>query len=201
VKKNETIQNINGIGYLHVIKLFSTNMKKNLQALQQYESIIIDMRGYPNSHVFLALANNIFPLGTSFFSETYPDIVDIGKILLVKGYRLGHWNKLKNKNIVILVDENTQSQAEFLVMALQQKPNVKVIGTPTAGADGNAIFLSFPGNIRTSLTGIGIVYPDGGQTQRCGIKIDYPVNPTIKDYQTTQDPILDYATKYLASAH
>jgi hypothetical protein len=197
VKNDETVQNIKDIGYLHIHKLFFNNMQKNLQILQQYEHIILDMRGYPNERVFLELTQNILPFGTSFFSSTYADIVDIGTIRITKGYNIGLWNKLKDKNIVILVDENTQSQAEFLVMALQQKPNVKVIGTPTAGADGNVIFLNFPGNIQTTLTGIGILYPDGSQTQRCGIKIDYPVNPTIEDYINTQDPILEYAIQYL----
>jgi hypothetical protein len=196
MKNDETVQNINGIGYLHVFKLFSTNMQKNIQALQQYENIIIDMRGYPNSQVFFALTNKILPFGTSFFNSTHSDIVDIGKIRLTKGYTIGFRNKFKNKNIVILVDETTQSHAEFLVMALQQNHNVKVIGMPTAGADGNVLYFTFAGNIQTTLTGIGIVYPDGRQTQRCGIKIDYLVNPTIEDYINTQDPILDYAIQY-----
>jgi hypothetical protein len=196
LKKDETVQNMNGLGYLHINKLSPYNMQKNIQALQQYKQIILDMRGYPCNKVFIGLTNQMLPFGTSYFSSTYPDIVDIGKIRLAKGLTLGFRNRLKNKNIVILVDETTISLSALLVMALQQNFDVKVIGTPTGGADIYIVSLKFPGNIQTILTGAGIVYPDGSQTQRCGIKIDYPVHPTIDDYINTQDPILEYAIQY-----
>ena len=40
-------------------------------------------------------------------------------------------------SIIILVDEITQSQAVYTAMAFRQVPGAVVIGSTTAGADGN----------------------------------------------------------------
>jgi hypothetical protein len=39
--------------------------------------------------------------------------------------------------VVILVDEISQSQAEYTTMAFRSSPRATVIGSTTAGADGN----------------------------------------------------------------
>jgi len=44
---------------------------------------------------------------------------------------------------VILVDERTQSQAEYTTMALRTAPGAIVMGSQTAGADGNVSLIPF----------------------------------------------------------
>jgi carboxyl-terminal processing protease len=46
--------------------------------------------------------------------------------------------------VIILVNELTQSHAEFTVMALQAAPHSIVIGSQTAGADGNVSWVFLP---------------------------------------------------------
>ena len=58
--------------------------------------------------------------------------------------------------------------------------NNKVFGSTTAGADGNVSTIILPGKIRTMISGIGVYYPDGTETQRVGIVPDVEVKPTIK---------------------
>lgn len=38
--------------------------------------------------------------------------------------------------VVILMDETSQSQSEYTVMALRQSPNAVVVGSPSIGASG-----------------------------------------------------------------
>ncbi len=71
--------------------------------------------------------------------------------------------------IAILINETTQSSAEYHTMAFRTAPNSKVFGSTTAGADGNVSRILLPGNISTMISGIGIYYPDGTETQRIGI--------------------------------
>ena len=59
-------------------------------------------------------------------------------------------------------------------------PNATVIGSTTAGADGNVSEIYLPGGIYTMISGIGIYYPDGGETQRIGIVPDIEIHPTIE---------------------
>ena len=99
--------------------------------------------------------------------------------------------------IVIIVNATTLSQAEYTTMAFQSSPNVTVIGSMTAGADGNVSQISLPGGILTAISGLGVYYPDGTETQRKGVKIDMVMHPTIKGIKEGRDEILEKAIEMI----
>ena len=81
-------------------------------------------------------------------------------------------------------------------MCLQKGDNVTTIGSQTAGADGNTNEIEFIG-FKSLMSGLGVYYPDGTETQRKGIKIDIEVQPTIKGIQEGKDEILEEALEFL----
>ena len=95
--------------------------------------------------------------------------------------------------VLILIDEQTQSRAEFTVMALRTAPDAIVVGSQTSGADGNVSQIDLPGGIRTFYSGLGVFYPDGTPTQRIGIVPDVVVTPTISGIQNGVDEVLQRA--------
>jgi C-terminal processing protease CtpA/Prc len=99
--------------------------------------------------------------------------------------------------VVILVDERTQSQAEFLAIAFRTAPGAIVIGSTTAGADGDASTAPFPGGFSTYIAGIGIFYPDNRPTQRLGIVPDIKVKPTIAGIQAGRDELIEEAFRQI----
>lgn len=113
--------------------------------------------------------------------------------LLVGGKRNDNY---KNK-IVIIINELTQSSAEYHTMAFRVAPNAIVLGSTTAGADGNVSTIILPGNIRTLISGIGVYYPDGTETQRVGIIPDLEMKPTIKGIRNGEDELLDKAIEII----
>jgi len=76
-------------------------------------------------------------------------------------------------------------------------PNVVGIGSQTAGADGNIMLIDLPGGYRTAITGLGVYYPDGRETQRIGIVPDIEVKPTIAGIKQGKDEVLERAITYL----
>jgi Periplasmic protease len=66
--------------------------------------------------------------------------------------------------VVVIVNSYLQSQAEYKTMAFHSAPNVTVIGSTNAGADGNISQIFLSGNIRTVISGIGVYYPNGTET-------------------------------------
>ncbi|WP_057938599.1 hypothetical protein [Algoriphagus resistens] len=50
---------------------------------------------------------------------------------------------------------------------------------------------------RTGISGIGIFYPDGTETQRKGVKIDIEANPTIEGIAAGKDEILEKAIEFI----
>src|SRR4030095_1710954 len=97
--------------------------------------------------------------------------------------------------VVILVDEISQSQAEYTIMAFRSAPGAMVVGSTTAGADGNASWISLPGGLRSMISGLGIFYPDKRPTQRIGIIADVEVRPTIAGIRAGRDEVLEEALR------
>ena len=102
--------------------------------------------------------------------------------------------------VVILVDEMSQSQSEYTAMALRATPNAIVMGSTTAGADGDTSAVPIPGNLQTFISGLGVFYPDKRPTQRIGIVPDIVVNPTIAGIRAGRDEVLESAVDYILGA-
>jgi C-terminal processing protease CtpA/Prc len=84
-------------------------------------------------------------------------------------------------------------------MAFQTAPGAIVIGSTTAGADGNVSALSLPGGIYTAFSGISILYPDGRETQRTGIIPDIIVRPSIDGIKSNTDDLVEKAVELINS--
>ena len=84
-------------------------------------------------------------------------------------------------------------------MAFKAGNNTTVIGSTTAGADGNVSTILLPGGLRTMISGIGVYYPDGTETQRIGIVPDIEVKPTISGIRNEKDELLEKAIELIHS--
>ena len=82
-------------------------------------------------------------------------------------------------------------------LALRMAPDATVIGTQTAGADGDVSTVIFPGHYRCNFTGLGWFYADGRQTQRIGIVPDVKVDYSSEDVLNRQDPIMKAALELI----
>jgi C-terminal processing protease CtpA/Prc len=119
-------------------------------------------------------------------SLQYPGMFNINKPIYA-GKKYPEYFKGK---VVILVNEQTQSSAEFHSMAFRRAPNAIVMGSTTAGADGNVSGFYLPGNIYTMFSGISILNPDGTETQRVGIVPDIEVKRTVEGIKEGKDELL-----------
>jgi carboxyl-terminal processing protease len=99
--------------------------------------------------------------------------------------------------VFILCNEQTQSQAEYTIMMFQGATRCTVVGSQTAGADGNVTQVAIPGGYEAWFSGLGILYPDGGQTQRKGIRVDVEVKPTVEGLKAGKDEVLEAALKLI----
>lgn len=182
--------------YINLDLINKDNFDQAFNPIKNIPKLIIDLRNYPNNGVFAKLCKFILDdKYKPFVNFTYPDMVNIGsQKLLENNVVFGSQNPYKGK-VNILVNEYTQSHAEFLVMALQTSSNVKVFGNISAGSDGNITQLVMPSGVKTIFSGIGVYYPDNRKTQRIGVKIDKIITPTIKGIQQGRDEILECAIK------
>lgn len=99
--------------------------------------------------------------------------------------------------IIMLVNDETMSRAEFTAMAIKQAEKVIVIGSQTAGADGDVSIIPFPGGIFSYYSGLGAYHPDYSVTQRIGLVPDIQVKPTLQGLLNGEDEYLNRALDYI----
>jgi len=182
------------VGYVNMGKLTKEDVTSMIDSLKDTKAIILDMRNYPKG-ALRKLASYLIPEERLFYKQIQPDLGYPGRFIWRDGSTIGNSKnrKLYEGKVIILVNEMTQSRAEFNVMAFQMADNVITIGSQTAGADGDISKLELGGGIRTYMSGIGIFYPDGTETQRKGVKIDVEVHPTIEGIREGRDEVLEKA--------
>ncbi len=189
------------IGYINMGDITTQQVDSAIAIVKGTSGIVMDVRNYPRGTMYL-FANFFNPKSVPFvkfttFDSTYP-----GQVTWTPSYMAGRPNGNSDHyrgRVAILVDERTQSHAEFTVMALRTSPENKVIGSQTAGADGNITPFMLPGGVRTLFTGLGVYYPDGRQTQRIGIVPDIVIRPTLKGIREGRDEVLERALEYIRS--
>jgi C-terminal processing protease CtpA/Prc len=186
------------IGYLALGTIHNAELPQIMTEAKVTKGLIIDLRNYPSEFVVFSLSRYLLDQPKSFvrFSQlqlTYPGFFDSRSgQQVVAGAEAAYPGK-----VIILVDELTQSSAEYHAMALRTAPHATVVGSTTAGADGNVSAIVLPGNINTRITGIGIYYPDGRETQRVGIVPDVEAKPTIQGLATGRDEVLEKAVQLI----
>jgi hypothetical protein len=189
----------NNIGYLYPGK-YHTKALDSIKALfADTRGIIIDMRCYPSEFMPYTFGPYIKTNTSPFVkfatgSVQQPGLFLMGEPLAIPPALVGAYQR----KVVVIVNELSQSQAEYTTMCFQSSPNVTVIGSTTAGADGNISAIKLPGGISTMISGIGIYYPDGTETQRKGVKIDVPIKPTIAGIKAGRDELLEKAKAIIA---
>ena len=192
VSSHYTIRN--DIGYIFPGLLVKGEIDEIMKSFLDKKGIIIDLRCYPSDFIVFSLGKYLMPEPTEFVKFTTTRVSNPGLFTFGEPLKVGEKNQQYYKGkVIILVDETTVSQAEYTTMALRVAPKATVIGSTTAGADGNVSAITFPGNIRTMISGIGVYYPDGTETQRIGIVPDLEIKPTIEGIRAGKDEVLDKA--------
>ncbi len=186
------------IGYVNPGKYRNNQLDTIRKAFAGTRGMIIDMRTYPSEFMPFTFGAWIKPEPAPFAMFTQGSVANPGLFSFTPVVSNGTQNGKKYAGpIVIIVDASTQSQAEYTTMAFQGFPNVTVIGSTTAAADGNISEINLPGAINTLISGIGVYYPDGTETQRVGVKIDEEVRPTIAGIRAGRDELLERAIAIL----
>ncbi|WP_426480797.1 S41 family peptidase [Chryseobacterium sp. R2ACT005] len=162
------------------------------------KGIIIDLRCYPKEFSTSIISDYFFPTSKEFAKFTATSLQHLGKFEMSGKAKIGKANSNYYKGkIAILVDEITQSASEFLTMALRTAPKSAVIGSQTAGTDGDLCEIPLPGGIMTAISGLGIYYPNGKGTQRTGISIDIQVKPTLQSIRKGDDALIQKAITFI----
>ncbi len=189
-----------GIGYLYPGNFKNAYLPWLIPQIAQTRGLIIDLRCYPSDFMVFTVGNYINSVTQTFVKASVGNIQTPGLFTYTMPLTIGggymNTGSYTGK-IVVLINETTLSQAEYTTMAFRASANTIVIGSTTAGADGNVSSFFLPGGISTAISGLGIFYPDGKETQRVGIIPDIVVKPTIKGIAEQRDELVEKAIEII----
>jgi hypothetical protein len=186
------------VAYLKLSSVKAQDAASYIQSAAGTKGLVIDIRNYPSEFVVFALGSKLVGTPTAFARFTVGDPANpgafhwMGPALLLQPSEPHYAGK-----IVILTDEVSVSQAEYTAMAFRAAPNATVVGSTTAGADGNVSPIPLPGGLRSMISGIGVFYPNKKPTQRIGIIPDIEAKPTLDGIRSGRDEVLEAALRHI----
>ena len=187
----------NNIGYVTLQTIKEEDISRIKSEFIDTKGIIIDIRNYPSTFVPFSLGSFFVSSSTPFVKFTNGNVDNPGEFTFTNSIEIPSQGKTYKGKLVVLVNELSQSQAEYTSMAFRAGDNTTIIGSTTAGADGNVSAIMLPGGLRTMISGIGVNYPNGEETQRIGIVPDIEVKPTIKGIREGKDELLEKAIEII----
>ncbi|MCQ4142415.1 S41 family peptidase [Chryseobacterium sp. EO14] len=186
------------IAYVYMGSVNADLLPEVFEKIKNTKGLVIDFRSYPSDFVVFKMGKLLKPESSDFVKFTNTSNSQPGLFTFTPSLKTqGTGKKSYEGKIAILINETTQSSAEYHTMAFRTAPNAKVFGSTTAGADGNVSDIKLPGNISTMISGIGIYYPDGRETQRIGIVPDVEVKPTIDGIKNNKDEVLEKSIEWI----
>jgi C-terminal processing protease CtpA/Prc len=106
---------------------------------------------------------------------------------------------LYTKPVVVLTSGQTFSAAEDFAVMFDVMKRGAIIGEPTGGSTGQPLAFSLPGGVMARVCTKRDMYPDGTEWNAKGIQPTILVRPTLADYQSGRDTVLEAALLQLGA--
>lgn len=184
-----------GAWYIDLGRIRWSGLERRLSELAHARAVVFDMRGYPTD-----AGGGILPhLMTTAEEDRWmhvPCIIQpFGRIA---GWRHQGWNltpipPLLGGRIAFLTDARALSQAESILGYVKGLRLGVVVGTATAGVNGNVNRFELPSGITISFTGMRITGHDGSPFHLIGVQPDVRVEPTADGIRAGRDEVLERA--------
>jgi C-terminal processing protease CtpA/Prc len=184
------------VAYLKLSSVKASEASHYVEMAAGTKGLILDIRNYPSEFMVFALGSLLVEKKTEFARFTTADLANPGAFHWGESISLTPGKPHYSGKVVVLLDESSQSQAEYTSMAFRAA-GATIVGSTTAGADGNVSGIPLPGGLRSMISGIGVFYPDKKPTQRIGIVPDFEVKPTIAGVRAGRDEVLEAAVRQI----
>lgn len=185
------------VAYLKLSSVVAGDAPDYIAQAAGADVLVIDIRNYPSSFVVFALGGHLVSEPVEFARFTVGDFTSPGAFRWTDPLSLQPREPSFAGHVVILVNEFSISQSEYTAMAFRASPRAVVVGSMTAGADGNVSQIPLPGGITGLISGIGVFYPDKSPTQQVGIIPDLEVRPTIAGIREGRDEVLEAGVSFV----
>lgn len=185
-----------GVIYVNLSQAEQGELHAAIERMDEARGVVFDLRGYPNAPVqsflgHLLASDDDWEGWMRVLVARAPggDLVEAERMEWGLPARAPHIDA----PVAFLTDENAISYSESILGLVKYHRLATIVGSNTAGSNGNAQFLNLPGDFRVIYTGMRVIGPDGEPFQGHGIEPDVRVRPTINGLQAGRDEVLERA--------
>jgi C-terminal processing protease CtpA/Prc len=190
-----------GVWYIDVERAEPKAFEEAVPKLANAKGIVFDVRGYPRIELEAQLRHIMDKPITSvpvyLPAILYPD-------RKYMNFARGNSTTMEPKEprfhakVIFLTDERAISAAETLLAMVAHYQLGVIMGSPTAGTNGNVRVVSLPAGYEVQFTGIKVVNYNGSPFHGHGVPPTFPVKRTQRGATEQRDEVLERALKYLS---
>jgi C-terminal processing protease CtpA/Prc len=204
-EKGDVVRILPGnLGYMDLTRLTRADVDGAFDKLKDTRALVFDMRGYPQGTAW-SIAPRIntrnAKIGAQFrrsqVSAFSVEEAESGFHFSQPLLDLPEGEAKYTGPTVMLIDDRAISQSEHSGLFYEAANGTKLIGTATAGANGDVTRFPVPGGIWIGFTGHDVRHADGRQLQRIGLTPDVEAAPTRAGLKAGRDEVLERAVAYL----
>jgi hypothetical protein len=185
-----------GVWYMDLTRASEQDLAHGLERMVHAAAAIFDVRGYPTGAAFRVLPHLIARAESDRWMH-------VARITGPFGHRAGWesmgWNLTPasptiEARAVFLTDGRAISYAESIMGYVADGKLATIVGSATAGANGNVVAFPVPGGFTIRFTGMRVTRHDGRSPHHgVGIRPDVEVQPTLAGVAAGRDEVLERA--------
>ncbi|MDX1748362.1 MAG: S41 family peptidase, partial [Halobacteriales archaeon] len=187
-----------GVYYVNLCRAeYVDDLEPRLDELAGARGIIVDVRGYPTRFAE-RLLGHMTDATVDCAQWLVPQFIYPDREQLVGYDPGGRWSVEPAKprfgaEVVFLTDARAISYAESVMGMVEHYELGSIVGSPTAGTNGNINFCPLPGDGTLVFTGMRVLKHDGSQHHLVGIRPTDPVARTLEGIRAGRDEVLEHA--------
>jgi C-terminal processing protease CtpA/Prc len=187
-----------GFLYVALFRITQDEFDELLPRLAAAEKLVFDLRGYPRVRP-TTIGHLIDEAVTSprmYIPRTSsPDRE--GVEFVFSNWSIEPSQPRFQGRIAFLTDERAISYAETYLSIVESYDLAEIVGSPTAGTNGNVNPITLPGGYRVVWTGMQVLKRDGARHHGVGVLPTAPIRPTLAGVRSGRDEVLERAIEIL----
>jgi C-terminal processing protease CtpA/Prc len=189
-----------GVVYVDLDRITDKDFDEAMPKLEKAKGIIFDLRGYPRQVSTAPIAHLTDKPVTSaqwhIPVTLYPDRQNVA--FMFSNWQVEPKEPRFQAKVAFLTDGRAISYAETYLGIIEHYKLAAIVGSPTAGTNGNVNPFTLPGGYRVSWTGMKVLKHDGSRHHGIGIRPTVPVARTIRGVIQGRDEVLERALEVVS---
>ena len=191
------------IYYIDLGRVEPKDVQPMIDEFSKAKGIVLDLRGYPRGTQFLFQHMTDEHMQSQKWQvpeQVRPDRVDMQTIRTRGRWEMPPQTPRFQGTMVFLTNASAISYAESCMAIVANYELGEIIGSPTAGANGNVNPFQLADGWRVSWTGMRVMNHDDSQHHVNGVQPTIPLEPTIQGIREGRDELIEKALEVINEA-